>query len=305
MARKSAKSRAQSKPSNSGPAAAAAPADDVSASDPAAAHFFSAPPVTYDDYHPEIVDAVAESVPRRAPANPERRRRLTRVVAGAVALSCAICVAAAVRVATVHAETTRSAPAVEVAIATPPSSLDVVLPGVPGSPSTGTSPPSHADPVAAPVPESPVTEAPTAAKGPAAAEAPTAAEAPPAVEARPAVEAPVVAAESARPAVDPPAVAAAAEAQPAAEGAPAEVDPVAAREAKRASQRSLDRGDAKASIEAGEQSVALDPSDAEAWLILGAAYQARGAYSEGRRCFSTCARVAKRGPRGECGALAH
>jgi cytochrome c-type biogenesis protein CcmH/NrfG len=100
-------------------------------------------------------------------------------------------------------------------------------------------------------------------------------------------------------------VAAAAEPQPETEKAPAEVDPVAARDAKRASQRSLERGDAKASIEAGEQSVALDPSDAEAWLILGAAYQARGAYSEGRRCFSTCARVAKRGPRGECGALAH
>ena len=81
----------------------------------------------------------------------------------------------------------------------------------------------------------------------------------------------------------PPAPPQAAEATPVA----AAPDPVAALDAKRTSQRALDRGNAKASIEAGEQSVALDPTDAEAWLILGAAYQARGAYAEARRCFST------------------
>jgi tetratricopeptide (TPR) repeat protein len=116
---------------------------------------------------------------------------------------------------------------------------------------------------------------------------------PPSESAAPAVpeSAPVVEA--------PPAPPQAAEATPVA----AAPDPVAALDAKRTSQRALDRGNAKASIEAGEQSVALDPADAEAWLILGAAYQARGAYAEARRCFSTCAHVAKRGPRGECAAL--
>jgi Flp pilus assembly protein TadD len=80
-------------------------------------------------------------------------------------------------------------------------------------------------------------------------------------------------------------------------------DPAAALVARRTSQGALERGNAKASIEAGEQSVTLDPTDAEAWLILGAAYQARGTYPEARRCFSSCVHIATRGPRGECAAL--
>jgi hypothetical protein len=272
MSQKSAKTRARSKPSDAAPAKAA-PADDVYASDPAAVHFFSAPPVTYDEYPLEVVDAVPEPGIRRAPANPERRRHLTRVVAGAVALSCAICVAAAVRVATVHAATEGVAPS-EVALAAPPAppaAIETDVPS-PASPIAAAAPPLQPDPV-------PNT--------------------PPPVEAPPAIEAPSVAAENAVPTVVP---AAGATAQGEAE-APAEVDPVAARDAKRASQRALDRGDAKTSIEAGERSVALDPSDAEAWLILGAAYQTRGTYAEARRCFSSCVHVAKRGPRGECSAL--
>jgi Flp pilus assembly protein TadD len=82
-----------------------------------------------------------------------------------------------------------------------------------------------------------------------------------------------------------------------------ELDPSAARSAKRKSQLALDRGDPKRAVEAGEESVRLDPTDAEAWLILGAAYQERGMLAEARRSFSSCSQVAKRGPRGECTAL--
>jgi hypothetical protein len=276
MARKHAKTPARPKPSDAAPSAAA-PADDVHASDPAAVHFFSAPPVTYDEEAAEAVDLAHEPTARRIPANPERRRRLTRVVAGAVALSCAICVAAAVRVATVHAATPGVTHTGEVAHAPPPAATEPVSASSPPSPDLPSSP-SPQPQLPAPLPDSPPV-----------------AEAPPAVE-PPAVEPPVVAAAPAAPAVPPPS-------SSETEQAPTEVDPVAAREAKRVSQRALERGDAKTSIEAGERSIALDPSDAEAWLILGAAYQTRGTFADARRCFSSCVRVAKRGPRGECGAL--
>jgi Flp pilus assembly protein TadD len=85
--------------------------------------------------------------------------------------------------------------------------------------------------------------------------------------------------------------------------ATAEPDPAAAREAKRQSQRALERGKFGDAIEAGERSVALDPTDAESWLILGAAYQARGKHADARRCFTSCMRLGKRGPRGECAAM--
>jgi Tetratricopeptide repeat len=93
---------------------------------------------------------------------------------------------------------------------------------------------------------------------------------------------------------------------PAAVDSPAiatEPDPKAANDAKREAQRALDRGRLKAAIEAGERSVTLDPTDADAWLLLGAAYEARGTYAEARRCFASCAQVAKRGARSECRAL--
>lgn len=80
-------------------------------------------------------------------------------------------------------------------------------------------------------------------------------------------------------------------------------DPAAARDAKRKAQRALDSGKLALAIEAGERAVALDEADAESWLILGAAYQSRGNSAEARRCFSSCLRLGKRGPRGECAAM--
>jgi tetratricopeptide (TPR) repeat protein len=73
--------------------------------------------------------------------------------------------------------------------------------------------------------------------------------------------------------------------------------------AKRASQAALEEGRANEAIEAGERAVALDPTDAEAWLILGAGYDQRGTRGDARRCFTSCVRLATHGPRGECAAL--
>lgn len=140
------------------------------------------------------------------------------------------------------------------------------------------------------------------------AEAVKPAEAKPAEPAKPA-EAPVAEAkpaESAKPAEAPKAPEAAPEAAKPAESAkPA--DPATptktALEEKKDCQRALDRGKAKDAIAAGERSVALDPTDGEAWLLLGAAYQESGKGGEARRCYTACIKEGKRGPKGECAAM--
>jgi hypothetical protein len=92
---------------------------------------------------------------------------------------------------------------------------------------------------------------------------------------------------------------------PAAETAdPAQAALEAAVEAKNESQRALEQRHVAASIEAGERSVALDPTDGEAWLILGAAYMQRGANGEARRCFKSCVELGTHGPQRECAAFA-
>ena len=49
--------------------------------------------------------------------------------------------------------------------------------------------------------------------------------------------------------------------------------------------------------------MALDPTDGEAWLLLGAAYQEKGLNAEARRAFTSCLKEGKRGPMGECRAM--
>jgi hypothetical protein len=85
----------------------------------------------------------------------------------------------------------------------------------------------------------------------------------------------------------------------------AELDPKAALKEKRQSQRALDNGKVADAIEHGEASVKLDPTDAEAWLILGAAYQMKGDLANAKRSFGSCLKEGKRGPRGECAAMPH
>lgn len=58
-------------------------------------------------------------------------------------------------------------------------------------------------------------------------------------------------------------------------------------------------------IEAGEKSVHLDPTDGEAWLILGASYQEKGNLAEARRAYGSCVKEAKTGPRAECAKMLH
>jgi hypothetical protein len=82
-------------------------------------------------------------------------------------------------------------------------------------------------------------------------------------------------------------------------------DPKEAAKAKRASQAALERGKLADAIESGERSVALDPSDAEAWLILGAAYQEKGDQKNARRSFKSCLEQGRRGPKWECAQMPH
>jgi hypothetical protein len=85
------------------------------------------------------------------------------------------------------------------------------------------------------------------------------------------------------------------------EGASAQ--PADARAAKRTAQRAIDRGDAVGAIDAAQQSLELDDSDAETWLILGAAQLQRGAQRDARESFASCVRKATHGDKGECRAL--
>ena len=84
-----------------------------------------------------------------------------------------------------------------------------------------------------------------------------------------------------------------------------EVDVLAAKQEKRRSQAALERLDVPKAIDLGEQSVAHDPTDAEAWLILGAAYQAKGDATNMRRAFRECIAQGRGGRRSECAQFPH
>jgi tetratricopeptide (TPR) repeat protein len=100
-----------------------------------------------------------------------------------------------------------------------------------------------------------------------------------------------------------PAPSAAPEAMPTVSAAAAEPDPKAAASAKTEAQRALNRGKLDEAIQAGERSVSLDPTDAQAWLILGAAYQEKGNHKDARRCYKSCLSEGKRGDKSECLAM--
>jgi Flp pilus assembly protein TadD len=89
---------------------------------------------------------------------------------------------------------------------------------------------------------------------------------------------------------------------PAAVSPPPATGKTAAQE-KRDCQGFLDRGAFGKAAEAGERSVALDPTDGEAWLLLGAAYQSIGRGGDARRAFNACLKEGKKGPLGECRAM--
>ena len=91
---------------------------------------------------------------------------------------------------------------------------------------------------------------------------------------------------------------------PAVEEAVAVAEPAtptkSAKEEKEGARAALERGKRQDAIDAAGRSVALDPTDAEAWLILGSAQQDSGHWKEGREAYSECTKQAKVGPIGEC-----
>jgi Flp pilus assembly protein TadD len=234
-------------------------------------HFFDGHSHSRPSYPP--VDA-EERDPRMAlkltPEVARRRADLSRYVKFAVAAASALCLAALVKVAVAH------------------NSDDS------GTVRRATTAAALAAPVQAPV--QPVV-APTPTQ---AAETPPT---PPPVETQaaavPATPPPV---ETAAAAVAPPADTATA--APAPTEAP-ELDPKAAAKEKNTARTLLERGKNADAIEAGERSVALDPTDGEAWLILGAAYQEKGDMKNARRSYKACLEQGKRGPKYECAAMPH
>lgn len=109
-----------------------------------------------------------------------------------------------------------------------------------------------------------------------------AAAAPPPVETAPAIPPPVEAAEA------PPATTA------------ADAVPTSPDEDKKASLEALKLGKLAEAVAAGERATLLDPTDADAWLVLGAAYEDQGNFIAAQRCFHTCVTEAKRGEVREC-----
>ena len=101
------------------------------------------------------------------------------------------------------------------------------------------------------------------------------------------------------PVAAPPAPAAAAPAPVVAPPAPA----TDARTVKQMALRAFERGDVGAALRAGQLAVELDPGDAQAWLVLGAAQQQRGQVAAAKKTFRDCVKQARRGPRDECLAL--
>ncbi len=95
---------------------------------------------------------------------------------------------------------------------------------------------------------------------------------------------------------------AATSAEPAAAGATSTEDGVALGDRERA-RRALERGHLSEAVEAAQASLAEDATDAETWLILGAAYQTGGHYREARQAFASCVDKATRGNRTECGSF--
>jgi Flp pilus assembly protein TadD len=235
-------------------------------------HFFerparlSDPPAEVEDRDPRMAMKMTAMAARR-------RAHLAKYVKIAVGLASAVCLAALVKVAVARGdsegETRRPAAASQGAPQAPVAPVQTAI--APAQPPAAPQE-TAAPPAAAAVPADTATAAPTPTEG-----------------------APAPAAPAATDATNP---------APEATAAP-ELDPKAAAKEKSACRAALERGKLADSIEAGERSVALDPTDGEAWLILGAAYQEKGDMKNARRSYKACIEQGKRGPRYECMAMPH
>ncbi len=114
----------------------------------------------------------------------------------------------------------------------------------------------------------------------------------PAVKAAPPVTSPIVA--------EPPV--ARPEPPPAASAEPAAAEEISGdpKEEKAKARKLLETRKIAEAIEAGKRAVALDPTDGEAWLILGASYQEKGNLADAHRAYASCVKEGKTGPRHEC-----
>ncbi|MGA3123979.1 MAG: tetratricopeptide repeat protein [Polyangiaceae bacterium] len=225
-----------------------------------------------------------------------RRARLTKWVQGAIAFSAALCGVALAKSLIAHTmshgtPSRHDAPA-GVAFASAQAPLvqaiepasRIALPAAISAEAPALPPVESPEGISAEAPALPPVEAPAAISAEAPQPAPVAITAPAAIpmEARPAL--PV----AARPALG----------GKGKESAGTE----AARQRERA-RGALERGRIAAAIAAGQTATAMDPGDAEAWLILGAAYQQKGDLRQARRCYEECVNKGQRGPKGECAAL--
>jgi len=272
--------------------------------------FFQAGLLTFESAH-DFEDSDARVPLRLTPVVMRRRAQFATYVKVAVGLSIALCAAALVKGAIARAHPA-DGPRAQAAFAGSPEVVPEQT-GVSRGPNGSASDPSA--PAAAGLAAAAQEQIPPAAE-PAAEDKPTPAETPaqrqavvpapePAVLAPPQqlAQAPVArvpASTAPQPAKGPvaaaPQVVVTAPAPPIVAGTQATAE-------KNASQAALERGNVGASIAAGERSVALDPTDAESWLILGAAYQQQGDDHDARRCFVACVRNANRGPKRECAAM--
>jgi hypothetical protein len=73
-----------------------------------------------------------------------------------------------------------------------------------------------------------------------------------------------------------------------------------AKEEREDARRLLEKGKTQDAIMAALRSTSLDPEDADAWLLLGGAYQTAGKSADARAAYSSCAKQAKRGELREC-----
>jgi hypothetical protein len=120
---------------------------------------------------------------------------------------------------------------------------------------------------------------------------------------------PTTAAEPVAPVVVPPptpsAVASASAAPAEQPSAAPDLPTKSAAEEKEDARRALERGKLQDAIMAALRSTSIDPTDADAWLLLGAAYQEAGKGADARLAYSECAKEAKRGEVRECQLMLH
>jgi hypothetical protein len=69
--------------------------------------------------------------------------------------------------------------------------------------------------------------------------------------------------------------------------------------------RLLERGKSKDAAEAAARATALDPTDGDAWLFLGAADMDLGKAADAREAFTQCVKQGKRGQISECRSMLH